>query len=53
MSGVLAAFANRLGLAQKLLGFLSAKCPVFTSNVRLDFCRKLNDETWIELIRIY
>jgi len=37
------------GLAQKLLGILSAKCPVFISNVRLGFCKKLNDETWIEL----
>jgi len=30
---------------------LFAKCPVFFSNVRLGFCRKLNDETWIELMR--
>jgi len=41
------------GSAQKLLGILSAKYPVFISNVRLGFCRKLNEKTWFELIRIY
>jgi hypothetical protein len=25
----------------------------FISNVRLGFCKKLNDESWIELMRIF